>query len=232
MKTPEKCKEKQQLTAAEKSAFPSSQRAAVQQLIEKCIPVLPSASRAGRGRDKTDGRTFLEEAEGGGRLRCPHAARPGPARPRQPARPRRHKPARRESGGGGGWGEAATGCPHCGTRPTAAAPDPPAPRPRASWNALRPPTRPRVLTRHHQGQEGDEHSHGSAAAAAVQDNTHTNGPAERERPPQHEGVTSSSSPRLLEPSPSSPPLGGLPPSPPIASYAAACERDVAWETSA
>lgn len=136
-KDTKKCQEKQQLRAAGTSA--SSQRAAVHQLIEKCIPVLRSASQGGRGQSETVGRAFLEGAEGGGRFRCPHATQPRPARPspRKPARPRRHRLAQREDRERSGWGEATAGCPHCGTRPTAAHPWLPAtPEPRGPRSSL------------------------------------------------------------------------------------------------
>ena len=69
--------------------------------------------------EETAGRAFLEEAEGGGRLRCPHATQPRPARPSpcKPARPRRHRLAQRQDRERDGWGEATAGCPQCGTRP-------------------------------------------------------------------------------------------------------------------
>lgn len=88
----------------------------------------------------------------------PRSPAPPPG-PSKPARPRRHRPARREGGEGGGWAEAIASCPHCGIRPTAVHPRPP-PSPAAQG-----------LTRHQEGQEHDEHSHGSAAAAAVQGDT-------------------------------------------------------------
>lgn len=92
MKTPEKRKETQQLMAAKTSALPSSQRAAVQHLIEKCIPVLRSASRAGRGRDDPRLEARQPDAPTSKRRRVGPAQTPqsSPARPRPLPRPRRH----------------------------------------------------------------------------------------------------------------------------------------------
>lgn len=92
--------------------------------------------------------------------------------------------------------------PHC--RPPLAARDPRAQRPSELPRGAR-PARSRVLTRHQEGQEHDEHSHSSAAAAAAQGDAEL---ASRTlRPAQHEGVTSSGSPRLPEPALPSPPAG-------------------------
>lgn len=218
MKTPEKCKEKQQLMAAEKSAFTSSQRAIVQQLTDKCIPVLRSASRAGRGWSKTGGRAFLEEAKGGGRLRCPHAA--------QPRRPAPASPP----------GRAATGRPGEKAEKEAAGPRP-SPAARTAASAPLPSTRarPRVpRPRASPATKKDKSTTNTAMAPRrpQQCRATRSWPAGRQRPPPHEWLTSSGSPRLPTPAPSSPPLGRLQPSPPIASYAAACGRDEARETSA
>lgn len=190
---------------------------------------LPSRKRPGQ-----DGRTHLPRRGGGWRPaqvppRSP--ARSGPTPAASQAAPPQASPERKRRGrrlGRGCYRLPALRHPPHGGRPrppgSAAqgllerappAHSPPGPHP--------PPPRTR-------GRRAQPWFRGGRSCAGQ--HTHTNGPAERERPPQHEGVTSSSSPRLLEPSPSSPPLGGLPPSPPIASYAAACERDVAWETSA
>lgn len=129
--------------AAKKSAFPFSQRAAVPQLIGKCIPVLPEPEKT---RGRTSGRAFLEEAPGGGRLRCPpHGpARPGSAPAALQTAPPQVGPKRRSRGRRLGRGRlrlpALRHPPRC--RPPEAAPDPRGSRtPRARPGPHPPPTR-------------------------------------------------------------------------------------------
>lgn len=220
--------------AAKKSAFPFSQRAAVQQLIGKCIPVLWSASRDGRRRPgwpeaggKTGGCAFLEETESEAGSCAPDAAQLGlaPAPPGPVATGQSRQKAE-----GGSWREAAAACLHCGTRPTAAHPQPPATlSPKAQGLLKRAPPAA--------GSSPATKDNSTTSTAMVprrprQCRATRNGPTRRERPPQHQGVTRSGSLRLLEAAPSSPPLGQLSPSPPIASYAVAGGRGVAGATSA
>ena len=181
MKTPEKCKEKQQLMAAEKSAFASLQRAAVQQLTEKCIPVLRSASRAGRGRSKTGGLAFLEEAEGGGRLGCPQAAPPRPAPASPPGRAATGRPGEKAEK------EAAGAIPSPAARTAASAPLPPT---RGRPRVPRPGASPATT------KDKSTTSTAMVPRRPQQCRTTRSGPAGRDRPPQHEGVTRSGSPRL------------------------------------
>lgn len=98
----------------------------------------PRASESGRHR-RRDLRPRLPGRSGG--LRPAQVPPRSPAPPWQLARPRRHRSVRREGPEGGGWGEAAAGCPHCGTRPAAAHLRPP-PTPRGSRPLLTPPGRP------------------------------------------------------------------------------------------
>lgn len=98
----------------------------------------PWASGAGRDR-RLDPRPHLPGTGGGWR---PAQVPPrSPAPPQQPARPRRHRSVGRGGREGGGWGEAAAGCPHCGTRPAAAHLRPP-PTPRGSQPPRARPGRP------------------------------------------------------------------------------------------
>lgn len=111
----------------------------------------------------TRGRAFLEEAEGGGRLRCPHAVWPRPGGPPGlAATGRSDQTAEREAAGAR---------PPPGTRTAAPAPLPPTwgrpPPPGAHGHLQRAP----ALTRRQQGQEHHERSHGPAVAATVQGGT-------------------------------------------------------------
>lgn len=89
-----KCQEKQQRRAPGTSA--SSQRAAAHQRIEKCIPLLRSASRGGRSRSETAGRAFLAEAEGAPTQASPAPPGPVPASPQ--AEPPQAGPQTRPAG--------------------------------------------------------------------------------------------------------------------------------------
>lgn len=158
---------------------------------------------------------------------CPHAAQLGLA----PAPPGRVATGQsRQKAEGGSWGEAAAACLHCGTRPTAALPRPPPTRsPKAQGLLKRAPPTP--------GSSPATKDNSTTSTAMVprrpqQCRTTRNGRARRERPPQHQGVTRFGSSPLPETAPSSPPLGQLSPSPPIASYAVAGGRGVAGATSA
>lgn len=213
----------QQLTAAKKLAFPSSQRAAVEQLIEKRIPILRSASRAGRGRADRRLEARRADAPSTKRRRVESTqvppTQPSSARPRQAPPPRagREKAARE-----------ATRVPPL-DRTATPAPLPP-PTPAAQGLPERAPPAP--------GSSPATNKDSSTTSTAMvprrqqQCRATPNGPTRQERPPQHQGVTRSSSSRLPETAPSSPPLGQLPPSTPIASYAAAGGRGVARATSA
>lgn len=150
--------------------------------------------------------------------------RSGPAPAARQASPPQVGPTRRPRGRRLGRGRrrapALRHPPRC--RPPGAAPRPPgltatssAPRPSPAANKDRSTTSAAMVPRWPQ----------QCRAART-------GPTERERPPQRYGVTRSGSSRLLETSPSSSPLGRLPPSPPIASYVAACGSDVVRGTSA
>lgn len=129
----------QQLTAAKILAFPSSQRAAVEQLIEKCIPSSEAPlepEEAGlTGGWRQDGRTHLPRKGGGwSRLRCP----PRSPAPPGPARPRRHGPVGRRPRGRRRGCRRLTALRH----PPRCRPRPRALQLRASRSAPRPPPGP------------------------------------------------------------------------------------------
>lgn len=231
MKTPEKCKEMQQLMTAKKSPFPSSQRAAVQHLIEKCTAVPWSASRAGRGRD--DPRLETKQAR---QADAPSTKRRrvGPAQipPTQPSTTRPGIPLSPTLGRADTGRRLGQGCrplPALRHQPNSSHPWP-LPTPEAQSLPERAPRAP------------------GSSPATKKDKSMTstvmvlrslqpcratrNGPGEREWPRQHQRVTSSSSTWVPKTSPSSlPPQGRLQLSPPIAGDAATYGRGVTELTS-
>lgn len=155
-------------------------------------------------------------------------ARPGPARLRQASPPqagRERRPNGRRLGRGCRRLPALRHPPQC--RTPAAAPRPRALQLRVSWSAPRGPPESSPAT----NKDSSTTSTAMVPRRQQQCRATQNGPGGRERPPRQQRVTRSGSYRLPQTALSSPPLGQLPPSTPIASYATASRRGIASATS-